>query len=332
MKKVISVLLAVLMMFSVFSVCAFAAGEYTVTFTDMDYATKFRDDQIGRRGYTLGKDYYFTYTDASGKTVEVKTDGTTVKVPAGKSFACSVVLAEYVEPTTLRVMAYPTSSSVSSLYDSITGEPYGKYSVDPSSNSTYGIIVNEDMTVSVSEYHLYNDGFLYNLKGNKYFTVTRLNDNGKGDIGDLNYEAVKNERIIYYHQDLYFMVTLPSPEQDSKHTYNYDTYTVTYTQKTRGEVVKQETLTPIWTSDDGYSKIYCAKDCYYDVTISINKVVDFSFDLLKEVFEDLKNEDIDISNIGSLNFGAFDLTSLLEWLNKFIKLIRNILAGFGVGK
>lgn len=332
MKKVISVVLAVIMMLSALSVLAFAADTYTVTFTDMDYATKYRDDQIGRRGFTLGKDYYFTYTDASGNTVEVKTDGTQVKVPANRAFSCFVVLADYVEPTTLRVMAYPSSSSVSSLYDPIDGAPYGKYSVDKSSDSSFGIIVKEDMTISVSEYHLYNDGFLYSLKGNKYFNVTRLNDNGKGTIGDKNYEAVLNERIIYWHQDLYFMVTLPSPESDTKHTYNYDTYTVTYTQKLKGNVVKQEVLTPIWTSDDGLSKIYCAEDCYNNVSISINGVVDFTFDMIKEVLDDLKNEDIDIENIGSMNFGAFDLTSLLAWFNSLMKLLRNLLAGFGVGK
>ena len=332
MKKVISVVLSVIMMLSALSVLAFAADTYTVTFTDMDYATKYRDDQIGRRGFTLGKDYYFTYKDSSGKTVEVKKDGTQVKVPAGRAFSCFVVLADYIEPTTLRVIAYPASSPVASLYDPIDGAPYGKYSVDKSSDSSYGIIVKQDMTLSVSEYHLYNDGFLYSLKGNKYFDVTRLNDNGKGTIGDKNYEPVLNERLIYWHQDLYFMVTLPAPETDTKHSYNYDTYTVTYTQKLKGEVVKKEVLTPVWTSADGLQKIYCAKDCYNDISISINGVVDFTFDMIKEVFEDLKKGNIDMENIGSLNFGAFDLTALISWINGLIKLIKNILAGFGVGK
>ena len=54
--------------------------------------------------------------------------------------------------------------------------------------------------------------------------------------------------------------------------------------------------------------------------------------MIKEVLDDLKNEDIDIENIGSMNFGAFDLTSLLAWFNSLMKLLRNLLAGFGVGK
>ena len=98
------------------------------------------------------------------------------------------------------------------------------------------------------------------------------------------------------------------------------------------------TVVGAWCWNDGYD---IKKDLKRDFKslLDVNFLLEvgmFSTIYSKKEYEDFvswaKKGNIDMENIGSLNFGAFDLTALIAWINGLIKLIKNILAGFGVGK
>ena len=87
MKKVLSLLMAIVMIFSIGAVAVSAADTYEITFDDCPYdIAPYRTDYIGKNmGYHYGIDYWFTITNPDGTTTDIKGFPYSVEVEAGKA-------------------------------------------------------------------------------------------------------------------------------------------------------------------------------------------------------------------------------------------------------
>lgn len=112
MKKIISVILAMIMVFSIGSVAAFAAETYEVVFTEFPYdIAPYRTDYVGQyEGYEYGTDYWFTIKNADGTTTDIKGYPYSLLVEAGKSIEFTVSVAEYIETSSVKMMAFPAGA------------------------------------------------------------------------------------------------------------------------------------------------------------------------------------------------------------------------------
>ena len=128
MKKLISFVLAAVMVFSMGAVAAFAADTYEVVFEECPYdVSEYRTDYIGKYvGYEYGTDYWFTITNEDGTTTDIKGFPYSVEVKAGRALEFVVNVADHVEPSSVRMLAYPQELAAADLYDELTGIQWGK--------------------------------------------------------------------------------------------------------------------------------------------------------------------------------------------------------------
>lgn len=367
MKKTISVLLAVIMSFGILSVVAFAADDtvyYDVTFADLPYdIAPFRDDYVADyMGYEYGVDYWFVVTNnedstfiidgeehqaAAGTTTEIKGAPSSVKVKAGTTLEFTVAIADYIEPQTVRVITFATGTTADELTDldplstdtALPGEPYEQYYVAKSSAGTYGIKPDKDLTVCVSEYHLYNDCFLYEFPTSDYYTVNRVIYRG-ADLSEASiknrasYESVEwgNTKVIYENETLYFEVRL---DLDSEYDLHYDTYEVYYIVDELGALVGELSgtekvyLEPIYTYEDAdtneWVDVYAIENIDPDTTIKITNTVTYTVSMLAELLSDFS-----LDSLGELDLSSIDMSPMLELLLRLLNLIVKMLNAFGL--
>lgn len=272
-SKIFSVILAVLMILTSLSVAAFAVDTtYTVTFEDENAiydGLQGRTDFIAQnQGYTLGKEYWFTVTNKDGTTTDVK-EPTSFTVNKGDYIEFTVTTAYYVEPQTVRVITFGTDDTTADdIFNTDTvGEPNAQYYIQPSSSKTYGILPEKNMTVCLSEFHLYNDCFLPTFVSSNYYTMKRVQENtdeqitywyddgNGGYTSSLSYNETKtliktdnrrftdfnygNTKVVYIGETILFEVSIPT--NDAKHTYHLDSYQVYYLKSQRdadGNIIK----------------------------------------------------------------------------------------------
>lgn len=247
--------------------------------------------------------FAFPETDEYGKTFYVVQDGEySVDVARGSSIEFKVAVAAYVEPTTVKVLVYNTGTSAASLYNAKTGEPKSDYVIAPNAQSADNLSSHPDtpyvynaetgayealegytlapgatgifalspnnntqnLTVNVSEYHLYNTGFLLNLEDGADYSLAKYTYNPNGqfyyvydkdgepefgtdysagrkyygiygidylDSTDPNHYKVMRDddyanKIIYTGETVY--VGIEIPKTTAKKTYHHDTYTLSY--------------------------------------------------------------------------------------------------------
>ena len=342
MKKILSVIMAVVMLLSIGSVAAFAAETYEVVFADCPYdVAPYRTDYIGKYvGYHYGVDYWYTITNADGTTTDIKGFPYSVEVKAGSALEFTVSVADYVEPTSIRMMAYPSDTAVSDLYDNVTGAPYAQYHIAKSSGNTYGIIPKEDLTISMSEYHLYNDCFVYDFPVSQYYTAKRVQYidsaiNPWDKYTDFDWD---NTKVIYVNETVFVQVTLPL--DDVAHTYHYEDYQVYYnlTTDTGIETVylkkpasEKEGTEAIdlrvahYETDTEWVDIYAIYNADPTMEFKVANTVTYTLDMLAEFFNDFSLENLD-----SIDLGSLDLGPMVEFAIRLITMFVKLLAGFGL--
>lgn len=360
MKKIISVILAVIMSFGVVSVVAFAADDETceVTFADLPYGIEdFRDDYVADyMGYEYGVDYWFVVTNnedstfttkdgeihevAAGTTTEIKGDPESITVKKGSTLEFTVAVADYIEPQSVRVIAFPTGTKAEEIADldpystetAVPGEPYEQYYIAKSSVGTYGIKPDKDLTICVSEYHLYNDCFLYEFPSSSYYTANRVIYNGAGETGEEMYTTSEwgNTRVIYENETLYFEVRL---DLDSKYDLHYETYEVYYIADEFGAIVgelsgKEKTyILPVYHYEtaDEWVDIYAIENVSPYVEIKITNTVTYTLSMLEDLFKDFS-----LDSLTEIDFGSIDMSPMLELLLRILNLIIKMLNAFGL--
>lgn len=350
MKKIVAVLLTVVMIFSAASTAAFAAAPqtYEVTFTDLPYdVAPFRTDYVGKyMGYEYGVDYWFTITNADGTTTDIKGWPYSITVFEGESLEFTVSVASYVEPSSVRMLAFPSNTATEDLYDEVTGEPYSQYYIAKSIGNTYGVRPQEDMTVCLSEYHLYNDCFLYNFSSSNYYTSQRVKFNEGATTPWDAYTDFEygNTAVIYVNETLFFEVRIPM--DDEAHTYHYDTYQVYYTLgsgsnaetfylKTADQtdytlneniVAHYETVAD---EEEGtraeWVDVYKIEHVQPNVKIAVRGTVTYTMAMLKEFFQDF-----DVTSMSDMDWDSVDFSPMVEYIARILTLIMKILAGFGL--
>ena len=341
MKKVISVLLAVAMIFSIASISAFAADTYEIVFEECPYdISEYRTDYIGKYvGYEYGTDYWFTITNPDGTTTDIKGFPYSVEVKAGRALEFVVTVADHVEPSSVRILAYPTGTPAAELYEPVTGEPDSYYYVAASSANTYGLIPSEDLTVCVSEWHLYNDCFLFEFPSSEYYTSNRLQYNAdKEDIWDM-YTPFEwgNTKVIYVNETIFFEVRIPL---DGKYDYHYETYQVYYTtgygsdeetvylKKNASEKEGTEAIDlriGHYETDTEWVDLYAVPDADNTMNIKVVNTVTYTIDMLAQFFEDFSLENLD-----SIDLGSLDIAPMLEYILRLANLIVKMLNAFGL--
>lgn len=350
MKKIISVFLAVIMLFSVVSIAAYAETEfdhvkvYEVIFTDMPYdAAPYRTDYVGRyMGYEYGVDYWFTITNSNGTTTDIKGWPYSISVFEGDSLEFTVSVADYVEPQSVKMLAYPTGTATENLYDEVTGEPYSRYFLNKSIGNTYGVRPTQDMTVCLSEFHLYNDCFRYNFPSTKYYSTKRLQYNAGAGTPEETYTDFPwgNTQVIYENETLFFEVRIPM--DDAAHKYHYDTYQVYYTTteitesgytdetvylKTSDDIEPDENTNIVahYETDTDWVDIYRIENVDPSVKIKVTNVVTYTMSMLKEFLDEF-----DIANIDSIDWNSYDFAPMVKYIARIFTLIMKILKGFGI--
>ena len=365
MKKIIAVLLTVIMAFGIVSVVAFAVDEttYEVTFADLPYAiAPYRDDYVADyMGYEYGVDYWYVVTNskdasfttkdgevhyvAAGTKTEIKGDPVSITVDAGTAIEFTVEIADYVEPQSVRVIAFATGTDedeiaeLDPLSTNLTvnpGEPYENYYLAKSSVGTYGIYPDKDITICVSEYHLYNDCFLYAFPASDYYTANRVIYRGadltEASIKDrASYETAEwgNTKVVYENETFFFEVRL---DLDSEYDLHYDTYDVYYLVDELGAIVGEISgsekvyLEPIYTYIDDESNekvdIYAIENVKKDVIIKVTNTVTYTVEMLAELLSDFDLESIDL--------GSIDMSPMLELLLRILNLVVKMLNSFGL--
>lgn len=352
MKKIISVILAVVMIFSVVSVAAFAAETYEIVFSEFPYdISEFRNDYVGKyEGYEYGVDYWFTITNEDGTTTDIKGYPHSVEVEAGDVLEFVVNTADYVEPSSVKVMAFPVGTEKEEdFYNTISGEPSGNYYIKRSAAGTYAVKPNEDMTVCLSEFHLYNRAFLYDFPSSEYYTANRLfltNPDATNPWDQYSYEDMGNTEVIFENETLFFEVRIPL---DGKYDYHYDTYHVYYSYKTIEEMPdivakKQYIQRPASEKEgtpaiDGYRitrytdentneqvDIFGIPNIPYGAQVKVANTVTYTIGMLDQFFQDF-----DLENLDSIDLGTVDLQPMLEFLLRLLNLIIKLLNGlFGL--
>ena len=366
MKKVIAVLLCVIMSFGVVSVAAVAAEDdatyYDVTFADLPYdIAPFRDDYVADyMGYEYGTDYWFVITNnrdgelvingeshsvAAGTTTEIKGAPSSIRVKAGETLEFAVRVADYVEPQSVKVIAYATGTSADDLTDldpyslqtEKPGQPYDQYYLAKSDVDTYGIKPDKNLTINVSEYHLYNDCFLYSFPTSDYYTANRLIYRG-ADLSEASirnkdsYEKVEwdNTRVVYENETLYFEVRLSF---NSEYDLHYDTYEVTYMVDELGSLVGEISgtekvyLEPIYhyETDEEWVDVYAVENISPDGTIKITNTVTYTISMLAELLSDFS-----LDSLSEIDLSAIDMSPMLELLLRIVNLIVKMLNSFGL--
>lgn len=342
MKKIISVLLAVVMVFSIGSVAAFAADTYEVVFADCPYdISSFRTDYIGKYvGYEYGTDFWYTVTNEDGTTTDIKGFPYSITVKAGDAIEFTVSVADYVEPSSVRMLAYPTGTAAEALYEPVTGEPYVQYYIAASSANTYGLVPSQDMTVCISEYHLFNDCFLYEFPSSDFYTSNRLQYNaGAVNPWDM-YTSFEwgNTKVIYVNETVFFEVRIPL--DNSQYDYHYDTYQVYYTtgygsdmetvylKKNASEKEGTEAIderVAHYETETEWVDVYAIPNADATMQLKIVNTVTYTLDMLAQFFEDFS-----VENIDDIDFESLDLSPMFEYIVKLLNLIVKILKGFGL--
>lgn len=369
MKKIISLLLAILMVFSVSSVFAFAADEtyYEVTFEDLPYdIAPFRDDFVaGYMGYKYGEDYWFAIKNnddgyliingekhpvAEGTVTEIKGAPVSIGVKEGSTLEFIVTVADYVNPQTVRVITFPTGTPVSELaeLDPLSpnlmvnpGEPYEEYYIAKSNYDTYGIKPDKNLTVCISEYHLYNECFLYEFPTSDFYSASRVlfcGENIEDTQDEASYKKIEwgNTKVIYENETLFFEVRM---DLNSEYELHYDTYEVYYMTDDLGSLIgslsgsEKYYIEPIFryydydeeTGKEEQVDIYAIENVDPYVEIKISKTVTYTLDMLGQLISDF-----DLANMGDLDLGSVDLSPMLELLIRIAKLIVKMLNGFGL--
>ncbi|MBR5496533.1 MAG: hypothetical protein IKV76_00945 [Clostridia bacterium] len=363
MKKIISLILAVIMVFSVSAVFAVAADEtyYEVTFEDLPYdVAPYRDDYVAcYMGYEYGEDYWFSVTNnedgyitingvkhpvAAGTTTEIKGAPVRVGVKEGSVLEFTVVTADYVSEQTVRVIAFPTGTANEDLAEldefspDLTinpGEPYEQYYLAKSKYDTYGIKPDQNLTICLSEYHLYNDCFLYEFTKSDFYSASRVLFCGE-DIDDTqNKESYKHEergntRVIYENETLFFEVRM---DLNSEYDLHYDTYEVYYMNDPLGSLVgtvagtEKVYLERVYRYHDydeetGLEEqvdIYAIENVDPSVIIKVENTVTYTIDMLGQL---ISSGDIDLDSV--------DLSPMLDLIVRIAKLIVKMLNGFGL--
>lgn len=340
MKKIISVILAVVMIFSIGSVAAFAAETYEVVFTEFPYdIAEFRNDYVGKyEGYEYGVDYWFTITNEDGTTTDIKGYPYAVQVEAGKALEFVVNIAEYVEPTSVKVMAFPSGSEkAEDFYNTITGEPSGDYYVKRTSIDTYGVKPTEDMTVCLSEFHLYNKAFLFDFPISEFYTANRLfltDPEATNEWDKYSYEEMGNTEVIFQNETLFFEVRIP---KDGKQKYNYETYHVYYTDgdsliaqkyylrmpasEKNGTAEIDERIAH-YETDTEWVDIYAVPNVPLNAQVKVANTVTYTIALLDQFLQDFDLTNLDLDTV--------DLQPMLEYLIRLLNLLVKLLNSFGL--
>lgn len=344
MKKFISVLLAVVMIFSIGSVAAFAAETYEVVFTEFPYdVSPYRNDYVGKyEGYEYGVDYWFTITNADGTTTDIKGFPYSMQVDAGKVVEFVVNLADYIEPTSVKVMAFPKGTeNKDDFYNTVSGEPDGRYYVKSTSIGTYGVAPREDMTVCLSEFHLYNKAFLYEFPTSEYYKANRLflTDPDATNIEDrFSYSDRDNTEVIYMNETVFFEVRLPL--EDGKTKYNRDTYHVYYTDGNSLLAEKIYLKRPAsekdgteeidkkighYETETEWVDIYAVPNIPEDSEIKIANTVTYNISMLGEFLADF-----DLMNLDSIDLSTVDIEPMLGYILRLVNLVVKLLNSFGL--
>ncbi|MBR3869467.1 MAG: hypothetical protein IKM66_09160 [Clostridia bacterium] len=340
MKKIISVILAVVMIFSIGSVAAFAAETYEVVFTEFPYdVAPFRSDYVGKyEGYEYGVDYWFTITNEDGTTTDIKGYPHSVQVEAGKALEFVVNLADYIEPTSVKIMAFPEGAEKEEdFYNTITGEPNGDYYVKRTSIGTYGVKPTENMTVCLSEFHLYNKAFLFDFPVSEFYTANRLfltDPDATNKWNQFSYEEMGNTEVIFMNETLFFEVRIP---KDGKHKYNYETYHVYYTDGDSLLAQKHYLRMPAsekngteeideryahYETDTEWVDIYAIPNIPEDAQVKVANTVTYTIAMLDQFLQDFDLTNLDLSTV--------DLQPLLEYLLRLLNLLVKLLNSFGL--
>lgn len=340
MKKLLSVIMAVVMLLSISSVAAFAAETYEIVFADCPYdIAPYRTDYVGKyMGYQYGVDYWFTITNEDGTTTDIKGFPYSVEVTAGKALEFTVSVADYVEPTSVRMLAFPRDMETANLYDSLTGEPFAQYHIARSQANTYGVVPQEDLTICLSEFHLFNDCFLYNFPKTDYYETKRVQYNAEAinpwDMyTDFEWD---NTKVIYVNETVFVQVTLPL--NDPAHTYHYESYQVyyttgygeetTYLRKPASEKEGTEAIdlrVAHYETEEEWVDIYAIPNADPTMQFKIAGTVTYTLDMLKDFFEDFSLENLENLDMSTLDFGP-----LVEFAIRLLTLIMKLLAGFGL--
>lgn len=371
MKKIISVILSIIMVFSVSAVFAAAADAdaetYEITFADLPYdIAPFRDDFVADyMNYEYGTDYWFCVTNnedgyitidgvqhpvSAGTTTEIKGAPVSITITEGATLEFSVSVADYIEAQTVRVIAFPTGTANDALAEmdpystNLTvnpGEPYEDYYLAKSSIGTYGIRPTQDLTICVSEYHLYNDCFLYEFPTSEYYTANRVIFCGE-DITDVespdSYKQIEwdNTKVVYENETLFFEVRM---DLNSEYDLHYDTYDVYYMVDEMGSLVGQLSGTekvyiePVYryiyvdeeTGVEEQVDIYAIENVSPYVNIKITNTVTYTIDMLAQLISDF-----DLENLSNLDLSSVDLSPMLELVLRIANLIVKMLNSFGL--
>lgn len=343
MKKIISVILAVAMIFSIASVAAFAAETYEIVFSEFPYdIAPYRNDYVGKyEGYEYGVDYWFTITNKDGTTTDIKGYPNSVEVAAGDALEVVVNIADYVEPSSVKLMAFPVGAEKDEdFYNTITGEPNGDYYVARTSIGTYGIKPNEDMTVCISEFHLYNRAFLFDFPSSDFYTANRVfltNPEATNPWDQFSYEEMGNTEVIFENETLFFEVRMPL---DGKYDYHYETYHVYYKadsllaqKQYLRQPASEKNGTPEideryahYETETEWVDIYALSNVPYNVEVKVANTVTYTIGMLDQFFQDF-----DLENLDSIDLGTVDLQPILEYLLRLLNLIIKLLNGlFGL--
>lgn len=363
MKKIISLLLAVVMVFSVSSVFALAADEtyYEVTFEDLPYdIAPFRDDFVaGYMGYKYGEDYWFTIRNsedgyltingvkhpvAAGTLTDIKGAPVSISVKEGTTLEFSVTVADYVNPQTVRVIAFPTGTQAKDLAEldplspTLTvnpGEPYEQFYIAKSKYDTYGIKPDKNLTVCLSEYHLYNEAFLYEFPVSDFYSASRVlfcGENIADTQSEDSYKKIEwnNTRVIYENETLFFEIRM---DLNSEYELHYDTYEVYYMTDDLGSLIGSlsgsekyyiEPIYTYYTYDEETGKeeqvdIYAIENVSPYVEIKVENTVTYTLDMLGQLISS-----------GDINLDSVDLSPMLDLIVRLAKLIVKMLNGFGL--
>ena len=322
LKKSLAVFMSVIMLasFTALFSTSFAATSYNVTFKDLPYdiiadATKpARTDWPAlNQGYTLGVEYRFAFAtpvdddddpSTADKIMFVVEDGEVTKsVQSGKALEFKIAVKEYVAPSSVQVLAFPSTTNASDLYNHTTGEPKNDYIIQasnavrdklvsdasiprvldsetgeykelegytlaPGDLGIYAVLPTKNLTICVSEYHMYNHGFMLTLDDGADYTLDKYTYNPDGYFqyvyDDGNGNPIFNEEYIssykyygvagidYIRSDIedpssYYKLTkdtsyktrmiyygepvyigIEIPKTNAKKTYHHDTYTLSY--------------------------------------------------------------------------------------------------------
>lgn len=353
MKKITAIILSMIMIFSIASIAVYAENEetYEIVFADFPYdVSPYRNDYVGKyEGYEYGVDYWFTITNKDGTTTDIKGYPFSIEVEAGDAFEFVVNYAEYIEPSSVKVMAFPVGAdNDADFYNTITGEPNGGYYIKRSAAGTYGLVPKKDMTICLSEFHLYNKAYLLEFPESPYYTINRVylvDPDNSDSLEGYAYDEMGNTEIAYQNETYFFEVRIP---RDGKYKYNYETYHVYYKEDSllaesvylkRPASEKDETpaINKVVASnrylidrgevaeDEDQVEIFAIENLPANIEIKVANVVKYDISMLAEFLSDF-----DLMNLESIDLSTVDLEPMLEYILRIFNLLVKILNSFGL--